>query len=73
MEDKLNALNKKIIIKKPTMVQICKLENLEHKSMQQVSYSGKYSLSASRTHQSYLHFSFIVRNDFSMIIKYLHV
>ncbi len=27
-----------------TMVQICRLENIEHKSMKQVSYSGKYSL-----------------------------
>ncbi len=46
---------KKIIIKKtksPTTVQICRLENIEHKSMKQVSYSGKYSLSASRAHPS---------------------
>ncbi len=44
--------NKKIFIKKnsPTTVQICRLENVEHKSMKQVSYSGKYSLSASRAH-----------------------
>ncbi len=42
------------------MVQICRLENTEHKSMKQVSYNGKYSLSASRTHQSHLQFSFVV-------------
>ncbi len=32
------------------MVQICRLENIEYKNMRQVSYSGKYSLSASRAH-----------------------
>ncbi len=37
---------------------MCRLENIEHKSMKQVSYSGKYSLSAIRTHQSHLQFSF---------------
>ncbi len=42
------------------MVQICRLENIEHKSMKQVSYGGKYSLSASRAHQSHLQFSFVV-------------
>ncbi len=42
------------------MVQICKLENIEHKNMKQVSYSVKYSLSASRAHQSHLQFSFVV-------------
>ncbi len=36
----------------PTTVQICRLENIEHKNMKQVSYSGKYSLYASRAHQS---------------------
>ncbi len=38
---------KKYLLKKtkPTTVQICRLENIEHKSMKQVSYSGKYSLS----------------------------
>ncbi len=48
--------NKKIIIEKktPTAVQICRLENIEHKSMKQVSYSGKYSLSARRAHYSHL-------------------
>ncbi len=46
------------------MVQICRLENIEHKSMKQGSYSGKYSLSASRAHQSHLEFSFVVRNAF---------
>ncbi len=39
------TLKKKIT---PTMVQICRLENIEHKNMKQVSYSGKYSLSGSR-------------------------
>ncbi len=55
-------VNKKIFIKKksPTTVQICRPENKEHKSMKQVSYSGKYSLSASRAHQSHLQFSFVV-------------
>ncbi len=42
------------------MVQICRLENIEHENMKQVSYSDKYSLSASRAHQSYLQFSFVV-------------
>ncbi len=42
------------------MVQIRKLENIEHKSMKQVSYSGKYSLSAIRAHPSHLQFSFVV-------------
>ncbi len=42
------------------MVQICRFENIEHKSMKQVSYSGKYCLSASRAHQSHLQFSFVV-------------
>ncbi len=55
------------------MVQICKLENIEHKSMKQVSYSGKYSLSASRARQSDLQFSFVVEDAFSMVIKYLHM
>ncbi len=42
------------------MVQIGRLENTEHKSMKQVSYSGKYSFSACRANQSYLKFSFVV-------------
>ncbi len=46
--------------KKPTTVQICRLENIKHKSMKQVFYSSKYSLSASRAHQSHLQFSFVV-------------
>ncbi len=52
----------KYLLKKesPTMVQICRLENIKHKSMKQVSYSGKYSLSASRAQQSHLQFSFVV-------------
>ncbi len=54
-----------------TTVQICRLENTEHKSMKQVSYSGKYSLSASRVHQSNLQFSFVVGNAFWP--RFLHV
>ncbi len=30
------------------MVQVCRLENIEHKNMKQVPFSGKYSFSASR-------------------------
>ncbi len=54
------CINEKIIT--PTTVQICRLENIEHKTknMKQVSYSGKYSLSASRDYQSHLQFSFVV-------------
>ncbi len=55
------------------MVQKCRRENIEHKSMIQVSYSGKYSLSASRAHQPHLQFSFVVWDAFSTIIKYLHM
>ncbi len=50
--------------KKLTTAQICRLENIEHKSMKQVSYSGKYSLSASKAHQSHLQFSFVVGDVF---------
>ncbi len=46
------------------MAQICRLENIEHKSMKQVSYSGKYSLSASRAHHSHPQFSFVIRDAF---------
>ncbi len=54
---------RKIINKKNlTTEKICRLENIEHKSMKQVSYSGKYSLSAS---QSHLQFSFVVGDAFS--------
>ncbi len=53
------------------MVQICRLENIKHKSMKQVSYSGKYSLSASRAHQSHLQFFFVVGNAFCS--RFLHV
>ncbi len=56
-----------------TMVQTCSLENIEHKSIKQVSYSGKYSLSASRAHQCHVQFSFVVEDAFSMIIIYLHM
>ncbi len=35
--------------------------------MKQVSYSGKYSLSASRAHQSYLQFSFVAGNALVVI------
>ncbi len=56
------VIKKIIIFKKitPTMVQICRLENIEHENMKQVSYSGKYSLSASRAHQFHLQFYFVV-------------
>ncbi len=66
-------LKKIIIFKKvtPTTVQICRLENIEHKNMTQVSYSGKYSLSTSRAHQSYLQFSFVVGDIFCQC--FLHV
>ncbi len=50
----LRALEKKKYLLSPATVQICGLENIDHKSMKQVSYSGKYSLSASRAHQSHL-------------------
>ncbi len=55
----------------PDTIQICRLENIEHKSMKQVSYSGKISLSASRAHQSHLQFSFVVRDVFCP--RFLHV
>ncbi len=67
-------IKKKIIIKKKTtVVQLCRLKDIEHKSMKQVSYSGKYSLSASRVHHSHLQFFFVVGHAFSTIIKYLHM
>ncbi len=53
------------------MVQICRLENIEHKNMKQVSYNGKYSLPASRAHQSHLQFSFVVGDVFCQ--RFLHV
>ncbi len=53
------------------MVEICRLENIEYKSMKQVSYSGKYSLSVSRANQSHLQFSFVVGNAFCP--RFLHV
>ncbi len=53
------------------MVQIWRLENIEHKSMKHVSYSGKYSLSAGRAHQSHLQFSFVVGN--AVCPRLLHV
>ncbi len=65
---KNNYLKKKTT---PTMVQIFRLENIEHKNIKQVSYSGKYSLSASRAHQSHLQFSFVVGNAFCP--RFLHV
>ncbi len=49
------------------MVQICRLENIEHENMKQVSYIGKYSLSASRAHHSHLQFAFVVGNVFSKL------
>ncbi len=45
-------------------MQICRLNNIEYKSMRQVSYSSKNSLLASGAHHSYLQFSFVVRNAF---------
>ncbi len=53
------------------MIQICRLENLEQKNMKQVSYSGRYSLSASRAHQSHLQFCFVVWDVFCQ--RFLHV
>ncbi len=50
--------------KKPTTVQTCRLENTELKSMKQVSYGGKYSLSANRAHHCHLQFSFLVGDAF---------
>ncbi len=47
------------------MVQICRLENIEHKSMKQVSYSGKFS--ACSSHHSHLEFSFAVEDAFSKL------
>ncbi len=46
------------------MVQIYRLENIEHTRMKQVSYGGKYSLSASRAHHSHTQFSFLVGDAF---------
>ncbi len=46
------------------MVQIRRHENIEHKSMKQVYYCGKYFFSACRAHQSHLQFSFVVRDGF---------
>ncbi len=57
--------------KNQTMVQIRKLENIEHKSMKQVSYSVKYFLSASRAHHSHRQFSFLVGDVFCP--RVLHV
>ncbi len=70
----IHSCKKKKIFKKkttPTTVQICRLENIEHKIMKQVSYSGKYSFSACRAHQSHLQFSFVVRHVFCP--RFLHV
>ncbi len=53
------------------MVQTCRLENIEHKSMKEPPYSNKYSLWASRAHQSYLQLSFVVRDAFCP--RFLHV
>ncbi len=38
-----------------------------HKSMKQVSHSGKYSLSASRAHHSHLQFPFVAGDAFSKL------
>ncbi len=53
------------------MVQICRLENIEHESTKQVSFSGKYSLSASRAHQPHLQFSIVAGDAFYP--RFLHV
>ncbi len=53
------------------MIQIYRLGNIEHKSMKQVSYSAKYSLSASRGHHSHLQFSFLVEDAFCP--RFLHM
>ncbi len=47
------------------------MQTIEHKSMKQVSYSGKYFFSASRAHQSHLQFSFVVWDVFCP--HFLHV
>ncbi len=47
------------------MVQICRLENVEHKNMKQVPYSGKYSLSAGTAHQSHL----LVMGEVSILLS----
>ncbi len=49
------------------MVQICRFENTEYKSMKQISFSGKYSLSDSRAHHSHLQFSFVIGDVFSKV------
>ncbi len=49
------------------MLQICRIENIEQKRMKQVSYSDKYSFSASRNHHSHLQFSFVVWDVFSKL------
>ncbi len=59
--------------KKPTTVQVYRLENIERKSMKQVSYGGKYSLSASRAHHSHLQFSFVVGDAFSKLELYQRI
>ncbi len=53
------------------MVQICRFENIEHKSRKQVSYGGKHLLSTSRAYHSYLQFSFVVGDAFYP--HFLHV
>ncbi len=53
------------------MVQICRLENIEHKSIKQVSYGGKYSVSASRANHSHVQVSFLVRDIFCA--RFLHM
>ncbi len=49
------------------MVQICRLENIEHKNMKQVSYSGKSQL----VELINLQFSFVVGDVFCQ--RFLHV
>ncbi len=69
-----HQINHEVIIFKkitPSMVQIGRIENVEHKNMKQASYSGKYSLSTSIAHQFHLQFSFVVGDVFCQ--RFLHV
>ncbi len=48
-------------------MQLCRFEKIEQESKKQVSYCGKYSLSAGRAHHSHLRFSFVVWDAFSKL------
>ncbi len=52
------------------MVQICRLENIEHKNKKHVSYGGKYSLSASRVRHFHLQYSVVVGDAVSKLELY---